>query len=134
MEIEAEDLELINKYSNINDYSKYKVNNQLVDVTQKGNYIAILPKINNLAKFKPEITLINQFKNKNDINSNNIIYNSGRGDSWFQSISQALYSDEIYYTTIRKKIYEVFIIKNHIMNKIKQVLKMIIKLYLCLNI
>ena len=104
---------MINKYSNINDYSKYKVSNQLVDVTQKGNYMPILPKTNNLAKFKPEITLINKFKNKSDINinSNNIIYNSGGGDCWFKSISQALYSDEIYHTTIRKKIYEVLITK-----------------------
>ena len=32
--------------------------------------MVVLPKINNLAKFKPEITLINKFKNKSDININ----------------------------------------------------------------
>ena len=113
MSNEAEDIEYINKNINKNDYSKNKLNNQQVDVIQNGNYMVELPKINNLPKFKPEISLINKFKSKSgiNINSNNIIYNSGGGDCSFQSISQALYSDEIYHSTIRKKIYELLVSK-----------------------
>ena len=57
--------------------------------------------------------MISKFINKEDIiiNTKNLIYNTGNGDCWFKTISQALFNDEEYHLSIRKKIYESLIPK-----------------------
>ena len=52
--------------------------------------------------------LINKIKNKEDIIIDNkaLIFNTGGGDSWYKSISQAFYNNENQHSIIRNKIYE----------------------------
>ena len=54
-----------------------------------------------------------KYKNKEDIiiNTKNTLYNTGGGDCWFNTVFLALYKDEEYHLTIRKKISQSLVAK-----------------------
>ena len=90
---------------------KEKLHPFKIDVTAKNIKLKNEPNlseeiINNL---KLEPILLKKFFNKEDIiiNTNNIIDNTGGGDCWFKTISLALYKDEEYHLTIKKKFMKV---------------------------
>ena len=62
----------------------------------------------NLIKLQRNVLLLNEFKNRANINiyDTELIYNSGYGNCWFKAVSQALYDEEKFHLTIRNKIYK----------------------------
>ena len=94
---------------------KEKLHPFKIDVSDKNIKLKIEPKLSEetINDLKPEPILLKKFINKEDIiiNTKNIIDNTGGGDCWFKTISLALYKDEEYHLTIRKKIYESLVSK-----------------------
>jgi hypothetical protein len=115
-------------YSDLEDIgieTNQKLDNKLygldkVDVSDFNTKIIPEPVYNpDSNKYKPNEIILNKIKNKLNISIDkiNLIFNSGGGDCWFKTISQAIYSDEKYHLNIRKKIYE------HLKDKKEEFLK-----------
>ena len=104
---------LVKSFENIE--IKEKIHPLKIDVTSKELNLKIEPKISEgvINNLKPDPIVINKFINKEEIiiNTKNLLYNSGGGDCWFKTISLALYNNEEYHLTIRKKIYESLLSK-----------------------
>ena len=91
-----------------------------VDVTDPAINIEKEPLLDlNKNKFKIDEYILNKIKNKENlsIEKNNIIFNTGNGDCWFNVISQALFDDEKYHLSIRKKIYDSLLLKKEFFSK-----------------